>query len=291
MTTFSCEEVEARIDLYAAGALEADEEAAVAAHVRHCPGCERVLDEARVTVGLLDLHLQLPEALERLQARLEEDARPPVRVWRLSRLRTVVQRFSSVAALLLITLGLWTLFPAVPRPQTGGELAALVEPAPVRVMVPAGKPMENLASGFKSKRLILEMPAPRAADPLGPPPVVNLQLTLRNDTSEPISYRPDPEILLDLRGPGVMRKPAPERPPTAPAKAQTIPPGQSATIPIHRLLSTEGGHPEYLYWTEPGIYTLSLRARVRIARGGRPEHEEMLFAPPVEIRVGSPAGQ
>ena len=42
-------------------------------------GCPEALGEARTTLSLLDLHFQSDERLERLQTRIEEDARPPHR--------------------------------------------------------------------------------------------------------------------------------------------------------------------------------------------------------------------
>jgi hypothetical protein len=71
MSPLSCPEVEAQLDLYAARECDVPTGAAIARHLAGCPGCSRVLEEARQLSGLLDLHLGAPEGLRRLRAQVE----------------------------------------------------------------------------------------------------------------------------------------------------------------------------------------------------------------------------
>src|SRR5439155_21220681 len=70
MSPLTCPDVEARLDLYAADECDPAEADAIRRHLAHCPRCVAACDEARQLVGLLDLRLQEPERLSRLEARL-----------------------------------------------------------------------------------------------------------------------------------------------------------------------------------------------------------------------------
>src|SRR5919197_3727619 len=55
--TMRCDDVQELLELYALGALDADEHAEVAAHLASCPTCQRLADE------LADVATALPQAL------------------------------------------------------------------------------------------------------------------------------------------------------------------------------------------------------------------------------------
>jgi anti-sigma factor RsiW len=102
MSAITCLETEVLIELYAAGECDAAERRAVERHLAACPGCARAHEEARQTVGLLELRLREPEGLRRLHDRIESEASPR----RSLRSAPRWQRTLAVAAMLLLTLGL-----------------------------------------------------------------------------------------------------------------------------------------------------------------------------------------
>jgi ferric-dicitrate binding protein FerR (iron transport regulator) len=120
MSPLTCDEVEAQIDLYAAGEGDAAERAAIQMHLTRCPACTRTYREAQQLAGLLDLHFQEPERLRRLHARLDG---PERRVLRLPRVPAAPRRAAALAALILLTVGFQFLAP--PARQTGGESFAV----------------------------------------------------------------------------------------------------------------------------------------------------------------------
>ena len=66
MNDWTCDKVEDRIDLYAAGEADASTRAAVGRHLKVCPACAESHRQARQTLGLLDQTYQESERLERL---------------------------------------------------------------------------------------------------------------------------------------------------------------------------------------------------------------------------------
>jgi hypothetical protein len=96
------------------------------------------------------------------------------------------------------------------------------------------------------------------------------------------------ELRLDLRGPGVRSVTAPDQThlPFPTARKVTLAPGQAEAVPVDRLVSVQGGEVRYLYWTEPGRYTLTVRVRAPAAEaGGVPTFLALTSAPlPIEVR-------
>src|SRR5262249_32761104 len=124
----TCPDVEARLDLFAADECDAAEAEAIRRHLAHCPRCTTAYDEARQLVGLLDLRLQEPERLRRLEARLaaEETPRRGVR-----RLPVALRRVAALAAMLLLTVALtgWVAPGLCPAETDGGLAMTLREDA------------------------------------------------------------------------------------------------------------------------------------------------------------------
>ena len=107
--------------------------------------------------------------------------------------------------------------------------------------------------------------AARAGEPL-PPPEVNLEMEIPDlgRGLPPLDFAGrDAELVLDLQGPGVVRVAAPHAPaPLARLETVAIPSGQPYAVPIRELAEGSPGAVHYLYWTEPGEYTLTVRLRV-----------------------------
>jgi ferric-dicitrate binding protein FerR (iron transport regulator) len=119
MSPLTCHEVEERIDLCAVGECDAAEQAAVQAHLAHCPACALAYREALQLAGALDLHFQGPERLQRLEDKLEAERRPRRRPLILPYPR----RVAALAALVLLTFGLQ--FLAWPPRESSGPGMAL----------------------------------------------------------------------------------------------------------------------------------------------------------------------
>ena len=75
MTPLTCSEVEARLDLHAAGEGDETERAALERHLASCPKCRQAHHDARQLLALLDLQFQEPDRLARLQRRLDREER------------------------------------------------------------------------------------------------------------------------------------------------------------------------------------------------------------------------
>jgi predicted anti-sigma-YlaC factor YlaD len=151
MTPLTCSEVEARLDLHAAGEGDETERAALERHLASCPNCRRARREAEQLLALLDLQFQEPDRLARLQLRLaqEERKRSAPRVLRFSR------PLASLAALLLIAVGLVGLptgrpggmeVADTPRMMDGSP-AAMVAPGRVQKFAPEARVKATLSTG------------------------------------------------------------------------------------------------------------------------------------------------
>src|SRR5437899_121265 len=131
MTTPTCHDVAPLLELYAAGECAPAEGAQVDSHLRTCPVCTRSVAELRDVVGLLDLEYRTPGLLANLGARLEEVERERERPGAAHRKVAGVssrrpyaaplrlhRAALSLAALLLVTLGLSNTFPPIaPAPD------------------------------------------------------------------------------------------------------------------------------------------------------------------------------
>jgi hypothetical protein len=253
MTPLDCPEVRDRLDLYAADECDPVEAEAVRRHLAHCPRCVAAFEEAAQFLGLLELRLQEPERLQRLQARLAAEAAPRRRVFRLPALRRVA---ALAAMLLLMALPVVWLTQGL-RPAEDGLVVVLREgpahgaPQITKSDIARVGPMEKA----QPHRADAEAPGRR------PPPAVDLALTLRNTTGQPLRVwvaGPQTELRLDLRGPGAVSLPARGSVEQAP-QAVTLRPGEEYAIPITSLRDGR----RWWYWTEPGDYTLTAQFTTR----------------------------
>src|SRR5262249_11120112 len=110
----------------------------------------------------------------------------------------------------------------------------------------------------------------------------------RNDGPLPVEVwlgGPRFELRLDLRGPGVISVTAPDQTqlPFPTARKVTLAPGQVQTVPVTRLVSGQNGEGRYLYWIEPGLYTLTVRVRAPLA--GENSGFLTLASAPLKIEV------
>jgi hypothetical protein len=258
MTPPDCPEVRDRLDLYAAGECEPAEAEAVRRHLAHCPRCAAAFEEAGQFLALLELRLQEPERLQRLEARIAAEAAPRRRVVRFP---AALRRVAALAAMLLlmaVTIGWLTqgLRPA----EDGGGLAVVLREGPAH-----GGDEELQGPAAIARAVPKETPRHYRADAEAPgrlpPPAVDLVLTLRNTTHRPMRVwvaGPQTELRLDLRGPGAVSVPVQGSAGQEP-RAVTLRPGEEYAIPITSL---RDGRRAW-YWTEPGDYTLTAQFTTR----------------------------
>jgi anti-sigma factor RsiW len=127
MAALTCEQVLEQIELFAADETDAVDRTAVERHVADCPRCAEALADTRRMLGLLTLRLREPAGLERLQQRIAREARkqrPPSRL-------AVFARVAAVAAVLLLTFGVYTWVSSQKEAlRTTAGLAAKVGPSP-----------------------------------------------------------------------------------------------------------------------------------------------------------------
>jgi hypothetical protein len=269
MSPLSCPDVEARLDLYAAGECDPAEAEAVRRHLAGCPRCAAACDEARQLVGLLELRLQEPERLSRLEARIAAEERPAGRVLRFP---AALRRVAAQAALLLLTAGpVGWLMRGLPPAEFAGGLALAVREVPQRRGGPEAMlaPDADVARGVKKGA-----------------PEVKLDLELRNTTDRPMCVwvaGPQTELRLDVSGPGARSAPVKER---SEAKAQSVPlrPGESFPIRVTGL--TDDRHAWSL--TEPGEYTVTAEFTTRAEVTGLGTRRITARSEPVTIPVLRP---
>jgi hypothetical protein len=322
MSPLTCQQIEAQIELYAAGACDPRTDGAIREHLALCPACALADREARQLIGLLDVRFQEPERLERLHARLQAESQRRTRRW-----SPMWRPVAALAAMLLLTVGLaWSVRPGeVADVHGGGELAIALVPAMEQIGV---KEASARGNPFGPKPAILPGPAPRnpftyplnlhgqtakdfraqlqaaaGTDRLPPPPEIDLSLELRNTTHEELRIAPlarRAELQLDLAGPGAVTVagPASDDEPFRPATIVAVAPGQSFKLPIRRLVYGSRQAIRRAYWTEPGDYTLTVRYRVAVCpapRGARPAEVPgstagrfgyvMLQGPPIKLQI------
>jgi hypothetical protein len=294
MSPITCQDVADQIELYAAGACDEPTQSAIQQHLIHCPACARSNDEALQLAGLLDMHFQGQERLQRLLTRLEaEDRRQPATV----RFLPLLRRGSALAALLLITVGLSWFIETGELPDgtsSSGLVVALhsrgepdVRAAPFPLMREAN-PLAQESAVAKTEKLIYPLDLggrtpeefrqylreAERTDRLPPPPVVNLSLEVRNtqDREARIAFGTDEtELRLDLTGHGAMTVNARNRLNAAflIPKMVTLAPGQSYALPITQLVFGSRGQIRYAYWIAPGEYTLHVRLKVAVSPAPR----------------------
>ena len=270
MNAMTCTEVQEQLDLLAADACDPATQDALEAHLRACPACADQFAVSRRLVGLLDVHLN-QGGLERLRQRLDEQARPA----RKPRLfAPVVRRVLAAAALILIVVGLtiwipnWRPDPIRDEPQ----FALLVEARkPVKMRAPdkekAEPPTPLPAHVRAAKDAREELVKAQREGKLPLPPIVALELTLRNESKRAIEiHLGDASALLtlDLPKEGVIRISVPQAPEPdfLQPRTLTLAPGEQHIIHIERLIAGERGKLEYIYVNEPGEYDVTVSLRI-----------------------------
>jgi anti-sigma factor RsiW len=290
MNPLSCADVAEQIELYALHECDPTTGAAVAQHLAGCLACARAYREAGHMLMLLDLTERGPALLGRLETRIAAQARqvrPPHLV------RPPVRRTLALAAMLLITLGLgWLLVPAVsPAVQAEKIVAFLTMPVQHLEIAPAAVP------GVRAMRkgpLPIDPGALERARVAGrplPPPATDLALRLQNRGDRDLVLdlrRGRYDFFIDLHGPGVVRLPArpPADTPFATPGLVRVPPGGSHLLHVQRLSEIQAGNVNYVYWTKPGRYTLSVRLLVSV--GAAPPRVWTVVTPPISVEVSGP---
>jgi hypothetical protein len=286
MNAMTCHEVEAQLDLLAAGECDRPTRRAVELHLDQCPTCSASYAESQRLLGLLDLNWNTagPQRVREWIEREERRARPrPV-------VLLFVRRAASLAALLLLTLGL-TLW--LPRGEMADsppdlQLATLVArrnaPDGIQEAVKAiGDPLARfqpaveavslaVARGHTGNEFRDELEQAQRAGKLPAPDAVPFGLELKNTGTQPLDVRLGDnatELSLHVRGPGVVRIPAAGVAEPDFLRPRTVPvaPGKPYVIRLDRLIAGKRGRLEYIYLTEPGDYTLT--ASLRLTVGGK----------------------
>ena len=128
----------------------------IRSHLAGCESCQEKFDQTRQLMGLLDLHHRTEAALGRLQERIAQEARPRStgnRFW------PGVRQFASVAALLLLVLGLGLWLPMGP---TSSE-------APLALRADLSLAPRMLAKADHPSALEMRHPGEKRAFPTEPP--------------------------------------------------------------------------------------------------------------------------
>jgi Putative zinc-finger len=273
MNGMTCGQVAEHLDLLAAGECDRQTRRAVERHLESCATCSARYAESRRLQGLLALHWNEAEQRNRLRQRVEEADRAMRYPRRL--VRSWANRVASLAALLLVTLGLALLLPTGNEQQGGGELA-------MTAVVMGGRDVLELKDNpfiaqapaavtrFDVKGLTLSLQEVRGGEPQRPP-AIGLGLELENTGIKQLDVRlggADAELRLDVRGTGVLRRVAPdqESPALLQPQALRLAPGERRWLRIERLIAVSGKRVEYVYLTEPGEYTLTIRLRAVVNR-------------------------
>jgi hypothetical protein len=239
-----------------------------------------VLARQRHLLHLLDLTLQEPDRLRRLQKRLEAERRP-----RAGRTFRTLRQLGPLAALLLLALGLGlSLGPGGAMPEAYLGVRALAEAGGAKPLrITRGNELEaNFPADVRSKRL--------AQEGRLPPPEVGIGLEVRNQGAQPLLLdltNQRAELLIHVQGPAGALIEAPYSEPAAVLTTPplTLGPGQEHVFRIDRLVMGTRARPRALYWTGPGEYTLTIHLRAATT-GGR-----LLWIDSAPIRVKvSPSG-
>jgi Putative zinc-finger len=276
MNAMTCHEVQEQLDLLAAAEIDPPMRDALENHLRQCEACAARYAESQRMLGLLDLQFR-QDGLERLQRRIEEEARP-------RRNRRFFSRFNSVvglvAALVLIALGLiwWLPRDTVDRPKVGVEFALLVragkdkpEIAPRMPATLKNKPEDAVATVALAERdgaaFRQELKQAQRDGKLPLPPVVSLELVLVNTGKLSVEVRlgdANAQLTLEVAGDGVVRVAAPDAETPQSLRPQTLQlePGAEHVLQIERLVAGSPGKLEYIYLTEPGEFTLTPRLQL-----------------------------
>jgi hypothetical protein len=297
MKSLTCQEVEAQIDLHAAGECDEPARTAIDEHLRHCAACARARQEAQQLLGLLDLRFRERDQLGRLHARLE--AEQPHRATRV-RVLPFLKRTAALAAVLLLTVGLSGLLGPGLAPvdnhsagpivatlrftdkEGNGQAAALIEramPGAKHIGQPRGFETDAHTypldlGGQTPEAFRRQLAAVEGTNRLPPPPAVHLSLELRNTGDQEVRLRIGAgatELRLDLQGPGTMSVQGRDSlgEPFLSPQVLKVAPHASSRLPIHHLLYGTRDRIRYAFWTEAGEYTLTVHYRVAVFPSSR----------------------
>jgi hypothetical protein len=311
MNAMTCQQVEEQLDLLAAGECDRPTRRAVEQHLDSCAACSASYAESRRLQGMLDLHWNEAEQLERLRGRIDEADR------RTDRPRILVlpwaRRAAALAAMLLVTFGLALLMPTGSEEQPA--IALTVAMAPMRddgmtremmkaqvLVAPARATEDAVVAKFDKQENTLTLPKGQSgkeyrrslrrvqhADELPEPPSLPLELALKNNEARPLNVRlgDEAQLSLDVQGPeeGVLRLLGPKSEEAAflPQQTLRLMPGERRTLRVERLVEGSRQHVEYVYLTEPGEYTLTIRLRAVVGR-----EPVWLMSAPIHILVIAP---
>lgn len=282
--TRTCHDFDGLIDLYAAGELPPEAVEAARAHLRGCAACRRQLDEARLLLGLLDVHHASAGGLARLRRAVRREAGGR-RVLRLA------ERLAPLAALLLVAAGLFLLMPARPAAPAEGPLFAELSLAKRGDALPVapGKEREKARSAAKmelSREQVAVARAALEALPLG------LLLTLYNPTDRPLVVElggAGAALRVEVNGP-VERVPAPPGGwrPLGPRRQVVIPPRGRHAVALERLAEQAGERAVYLYPSREARYDVTLRLTAPSWPRGEPgqRRARTWVAGPLALRPG-----
>lgn len=264
MAPMNCDAVEPLLDLYAAGESDPATRRDIERHLDDCPACSAALGQARAVQGLLELHYQEPARLGRLRQRLRAEAR----AGRAARgVLPFARRYVSVAALLLLTLGLgrWVSLPGgEERPDLSLIAVGQSDRAvPGAVEVRKDHFPEAVIKADSGKPLRLPVPSAPVPNPEMPP--VEFTLKVANDTPRPVVISlGDAQAALDLgvTGPGVRVRPwAGPEPVWLTRQEVRLSPGDRLNIPVEGLIDGARGRLRHYELTAPGEYTLHPQLR------------------------------
>jgi hypothetical protein len=296
MSALTCPEVQAQLDLLAAGECDLPTRAGLEAHLRECPACAAVYAESQRVLTLVRLHCD-GDAIERLRLRIERESQQQ-RTSR--RFLPFVKRTLVAAAVFLVCIGVLSWLPQTARFGSEPRLALLVhsgrEALPPQVAALAERKLPAITPG-PTESLLIALPAgrlgeafrselrQRSAGQLPPPPAVAFQLMLMNKGTDAVTVRigdAEPTLILDVQGEGVVRVPVRAAQAAAFLQPQSrrLAPGEATTFHVDRLVAGSRRHPEYVYLTEPGKFMLTARLQLNVDG-----HIESVTAAPVRITV------
>jgi hypothetical protein len=261
MSRQTCPDVLARLELYAAGECDAAEAAAIRQHLGQCLRCTTAADETRQLLMLLELRLQEPDRLQRLEARIVAEDAPRGRVLRFP---VGLRRAVALAAMLLLTVGLagW-LSPGLRVAGTDAGLVAVLS-AEGQMARPAAM----------VERVHKDMPE------------VPLTLELRNSSDRTLRVwvaGPQAELTLEVRGPGTVRVPLTKEPEAQP-RAVLLAPGETYSL---RIAPAMDGHRSWPL-TKPGDYTVTAQLTTSASAPGMSSRRITVRSQPLAIHIDGP---
>ena len=301
MSDWTCEQVEAWIDLYAAGEADAPTRAAVGRHLKACPSCAESHGQAQQLLGLLDQHFQESERLNGLvaaggdaEAGAAADAAGPVaggalaasvlldvRPVRLA--RSGSGRSPSAGPQLTAVLN--SPGPRLRPRRDGGDGGTQCRSRQKADAVPPGRQ----ESRSRSIRRRLCRRRPRRRRPR------RMSISSWRLTTQIVTHYRSALGMKDEVDPGFARPRRPGRaaPSAAPPLADLrtrIAPGATYYLTIHQLAYGGRGAVHYLYWTSPGEYTLTVTLRAWVEADARAGGREVVTTSgPLKIHVrGAP---